>query len=185
MLPTAIDKNGISFLYASKDDIPGILGEINSHYDKFGDADGFLVGYRNYDMILSDLKNFFVAKRGNDILGHVQIKRSLPEEFDSLDWYDQMYYEKLSACKNIIYISQVVVNSNYCNHGIGKFLYTNLFQEFKDYVFFSSVVMKPFYNKHSLKFHKRCGFIEVAYNKHDVVQNNLFESVYLARFPRK
>jgi len=184
MLSTAFDNDDISFLPASMDDVTSIVEEINSHYNHFGDGDGFLVGYRNYALVQSDLNNYFIAKKGNAILGHIQIKRSLPEEFDSLDWYDEMYYKKLKYCENVIYISQIVVKSNYCNHGIGSFLYNKIFQQFNNYVFFSSVVVKPFNNKHSLDFHKRCGFIEVAYNKHDVVGSNLFESVYLARFPK-
>lgn len=173
----------LEFEAASENDIDTIIEIINHYYNTFDNSYGFLAGRRTYSQVLEKLCDYFTAKSEGEVCGLVQISHSLPEEFETLDWYKSQYRNMLENNGEVIYIVLIAVRNGFYNCGIGKFLYNGLLKAFKGYTLFSSVIVKPYNNIHSINFHKSCGFIDVAYNSNDMIGDIRFESIYMAKFP--
>lgn len=176
----------LDFSLASENDISDIVEITNFYNNSFNSACGFLAGQRTHSKVLENLCDYYVAKSEGEILGLVQISHKLPGEFETLDWYNTGYHDRLKKLEtngDVVYIVLIAVRIGFCNAGVGKFLYNCLFEVLKSSTFFSSVIVKPYNNKYSLNFHRSCGFTEVAYNWNDLIGDIRFESIYLARFP--
>lgn len=178
-----VPESSIMFCLAEKQDAPIIAETTRYYYNRFSDAQGFLAGYRSVEQVQADLQHYYVARIKGEPAGHVLIEFGLPEEFDLLKWHDTSEACRIRSFSQVVSIVHIAVRKEFLNQGIGTFLYNGLFARYPAAAFISSVIVKPYCNAHSLRFHEKCGFLAVAYHDRDVIHGTVFESVYFVRYP--
>ncbi|MHA1972478.1 MAG: GNAT family N-acetyltransferase [Candidatus Hodarchaeales archaeon] len=154
----------MNFRQAKKTDIRAIL-EINQHLLKKNISsleNGFLLGERSSDYVLSKLDQYFVALDDDkgEVLGYIEIDYKIGQDnFASGNWEtEELKKDILEALERnqYIYVIQIAVKEQ--RKGIGKFLIDSLHNRFQNRILISFVAYKPHYNEISLNFHLKVGF---------------------------
>lgn len=165
---------------ATEEDIEQIVNTTKYYYKSFDCSYGFLLGYTTKEKLYNNLNSFYVIKEDNLYAGHVRISFGTPPEFGELSFYNQEIKNKIMEEK-AIYIEHIVIDAPHVGKGLGGKLFDYLYEKHPDYHFMSSVVVQPYKNNCSLHFHRKNGFVDVAYYYNDVIGNKRYESIYLLR----
>jgi L-amino acid N-acyltransferase YncA len=149
----------MDFSQAILEDVDNIL-QINQKYlrkNLLDDSRGFLLGERTKEFVSSNLRNYYVAKEKNNILGYAEISYSIGDDnFATGTWVstDQRDYVlgKIQS-KEFIYLIQLASETQ--KKGIGVYIVENLSKLFKNSIIISFVAYKPYFNEVSMHFHEK------------------------------
>jgi L-amino acid N-acyltransferase YncA len=140
------------------------ITQLNNKWFSGGNNDrGFLVTTLEENEVKKDIEEgnttYFIAEDKKDgILGFVSVIDSAEEEIlDSVVWIDKDLEERFYESKKK-YIAKVAVINNAGKKGIGKALYSKLFEDYPKHILYSFAAYSPRINEASIKFHSRMGF---------------------------
>jgi len=165
------------------------IARMNNHYLGGNNKKSFMISPLSTDQInqLQEEKNhtFYILRKKDDdaILGFVEISPSADYEIlKTVHWKDNKTAEKILHPNNeqIKYIEKIAVNKNFKRMGIGKALYTNVFEANPSTSYYAFVMNKPFNNKVSLAFHKNMRFFEAgSFNASEYAGYKNYQSILL------
>ncbi len=178
------------FSKAKLKDVDQII-EINKSYLTLKTKSGFFIRDLEKKEVIDSIEkgenSFYVVegKKGR-VLGYAEILEEIDNVIiDNLDWVDEKD-KKILLKNDYLLISKIATRRGIRRKGIGKFLYENLFENYKDKDFFAFIVTKPVENKTSIKFHKKMGFRKVAYfSKNEFMDIKNYESILLVKECKK
>lgn len=173
--------NGIRVRSARPQDAEAIALATRDAYMDFDGKDGFILGYRTPDSVREDLPSYYVAELNGEYAGHAQLSFALPPEFCELRYYDESVRNALLETRKCAYIEHIVIKRARRRAGVGIELIRRLCERYDEFDFFSSVVVLPYRNDSSLRFHIACGFIAFAYYERDIIDGMRYESEYFMK----
>ena len=136
---------------------------INNAYLNPDGKESFIISKLDINTVhekINQNHSFFVLKieKEENVIGFVELSDSVPKDIlDKVVWTSEKERE-LVLTKNAKYIEKIVTHSDYLKKGIGTAIYRNLFNQLSDYSFYSFVMVSPYNNIGSVRFHKKMNF---------------------------
>ncbi len=149
---------------AKEKDLQALCNINNSHLNPDGKK-SFIISKITPQLVsdkIAQEHQYYILNIKNEdkIIGFIELSNGVEKGIlDQVTWINEDNKVRIiNSDKDIKYIEKIAIHPDYAGKGIGTAIYRNLFDLLPSYSFYSFVMVAPFHNEGSVKFHEKMNF---------------------------